>query len=43
MSEKIVSYKGYVAGWLDSSIHDFLEVLPPQRKHEVRLDYLPGQ
>jgi hypothetical protein len=29
MSEKIVSYKGYVAGWLDSSIHDFLEVLPP--------------
>jgi hypothetical protein len=29
MSPKIVSYKGYVAGWLDSSIHDFLNVLPP--------------
>lgn len=29
MRLKIVSYKGYVAGWLDSSIHDFLEVLSP--------------
>lgn len=29
MSEKIVSYKDYVAGWLDNSIHDFLEVLSP--------------
>jgi hypothetical protein len=27
MSVKIVSYNDYVAGWLDSSIHDFLEVL----------------
>jgi hypothetical protein len=27
MSAKTVSYKDYVAGWLDSSIHDFLEVL----------------
>ena len=26
---KTVSHKGYVAGWLDSSIHDFLEVLSP--------------
>lgn len=26
MSAEIVSYKDYVAGWLDSSIHDFLEV-----------------
>ncbi len=25
---KPVQYKDYVAGWLDSSIHDFLEVLP---------------
>src|SRR5881275_889379 len=29
MSAKIVSYKDYVAGWLDTSIHDFLKVLPP--------------
>jgi hypothetical protein len=29
MSARIVSYKDYVAGWLDSSIHDFLEVLSP--------------
>lgn len=29
MSESIVSYKDYVAGWLDSSIHDFLTVLSP--------------
>jgi hypothetical protein len=29
MTAKILSYKGYVAGWLDRSIHDFLEVLPP--------------
>lgn len=27
MNAKIVSYKDYVAGWLDSSIHDFLKVL----------------
>jgi hypothetical protein len=25
--EKILHYKDYVAGWLDTSIHDFLEVL----------------
>ena len=30
MSAKIVSYKDYVAGWLDSSIHDFLAVLSPR-------------
>ena len=29
MSTGIVSYKDYVAGWLDSSIHDFLQVLSP--------------
>ncbi|MCE9552088.1 MAG: hypothetical protein K8T91_01780 [Planctomycetes bacterium] len=29
MTMKIVSYKNYVAGWLDTSIHDFLEVLSP--------------
>jgi hypothetical protein len=29
MSARIVSYKGYVAGWLDTSVHDFLEVLSP--------------
>jgi hypothetical protein len=29
MSAKIVSYRDYVAGWLDSSLHDFLEVLSP--------------
>jgi hypothetical protein len=29
MSARIVSYKDYVAGWLDSSIHDFLEVFSP--------------
>ena len=29
MSLKIVTYKDYVAGWLDSSIHDFLGVLSP--------------
>src|SRR5260370_37596148 len=28
-STRIVSYKDYVAGWLDSSLHDFLEVLSP--------------
>jgi hypothetical protein len=28
MSPKIVSNKHYVAGWLDSSLHDFLGVLP---------------
>ena len=27
--KKIVSNKDYVAGWLDSSIHEFLEVLSP--------------
>jgi hypothetical protein len=30
MSARIVSYRDYVAGWLDSSIHDFLELLSPQ-------------
>jgi hypothetical protein len=25
----MIKYKDYVAGWLDSSIHDFLEVFPP--------------
>jgi hypothetical protein len=29
MTAKLVSNKDYVAGWLDSSIHDFLEVLSP--------------
>jgi hypothetical protein len=29
MSVKIVSYKDYVAGWFDTSIHDFLGVLSP--------------
>lgn len=29
MSTEIVSYKDYVAGWLDSSIHDFLEAFSP--------------
>ncbi len=29
MSAKIVSYKDYVAGWLDTSIHDFLEAFSP--------------
>lgn len=29
MSAKIVSYQDYVAGWFDSSIHDFLDVLSP--------------
>jgi hypothetical protein len=29
MSTEIVSYKDYIAGWLDSSIHDFLGVFPP--------------
>jgi hypothetical protein len=29
MSVGIVSNEDYVAGWLDSSIHDFLKVLPP--------------
>jgi hypothetical protein len=30
MSARIVSYKDYVAGWLDSSVHDFLGVLSPR-------------
>src|SRR2546430_357012 len=30
MSSRILSSKGYVAGWLDTSIHDFLQVLPPR-------------
>lgn len=29
MSVKIVSYKDYVAGWFDASLHDFLESLSP--------------
>ena len=29
MSAKLVSSKEYVAGWLDSSVHDFLAVLSP--------------
>ncbi len=29
MSARIVAYKDYVAGWLDSTIHDFLEMLAP--------------
>jgi hypothetical protein len=29
MSVNIVSYKDYVAGWLDSSIHEFLGALSP--------------
>lgn len=29
MSAKIVSYKDYVAGWLDASLQDFLQVLSP--------------
>jgi len=29
MSAKIVTYKDYVAGWLDTTIHDFLDVLSP--------------
>jgi hypothetical protein len=29
MTDRLVSYGGYVAGWLDTTIHDFLEVLPP--------------
>jgi hypothetical protein len=29
MSARIVSYRDYVAGWLDSTIHDFLDVLSP--------------
>ena len=28
MSAKIISHGGYVAGWLDTNIHDFLVVLP---------------
>lgn len=29
MSTRIVSYKNYVAGWLDTSLQDFLAVLSP--------------
>jgi hypothetical protein len=29
MNTKLVSYKDYVAGWLDSSIRAFLDMLPP--------------
>src|SRR5437868_5485319 len=29
MRTKIVTFKDYVAGWLNSSLHDFLGVLPP--------------
>lgn len=32
----MVSYNDYVAGWLDSSIHDFLECLPP---HDASTKY----
>ena len=28
MAEKIVSDKNYVAGWLNTSLHDFLAILP---------------
>src|SRR5438309_6125790 len=28
----MVQYQGYVAGWLDSSIHDLLRILPPRSK-----------
>jgi hypothetical protein len=29
VSGRIVSYKNYVAGWFDSSVHDFLAVISP--------------
>jgi hypothetical protein len=29
MRMKLISYQDYVAGWLDTSIHEFLEVLSP--------------
>ena len=32
MSSRIVCYQDYVAGWLDSSIHDFLQAFPPISK-----------
>jgi hypothetical protein len=28
----MVQYQDYVAGWLDSSIHDFLRILPPRSR-----------
>lgn len=31
MKPKLLSNKDYVAGWLDTSIHDFLEMLPPNQ------------
>ena len=31
-NSKIVHYRDYVAGWLDCSIHDFLEVFPSNSK-----------
>jgi hypothetical protein len=30
VSSRILSQEGYVAGWLDSTVHDFLEVLSPR-------------
>jgi hypothetical protein len=30
MTVQLISHKHYVAGWLDSSIHDFLSVLSPK-------------
>jgi len=32
MSVRLVSYKDYVAGWLDSSIHDFGAKKKPRTK-----------
>ena len=31
----MIKFKHYVAGWLDSSIHDFLVALPP-KSHSVK-------
>jgi hypothetical protein len=28
----MISFEKYVAGWLDSSVHDLLEVLPPKSR-----------
>jgi hypothetical protein len=36
MSPKIVSYEDYVAGWLDSSIHDFLEVFSTKAQEKTK-------
>ena len=38
----ILKYEDYVAGWLNSSIRDFLAVFPRDKLDAIRLDHVFG-